>query len=289
MFAQLTVSGLALGSIYALLGLSLVLIHKATDIVNFGQGEMAMFMTFVAFVMLHRFDLPLPLVFVLAPLLGAGVSGITERVVMRPISGAPPVNAIITTIGLWIIFNHSAGWIWGYDPFKFPSLFPAAAIELWGARISPNSLGVISVSLAVMAALFVFFEYTREGTAMRAASMNRHAAQLMGVNVSRVAFHAWVLAGGIGTICGMLVAPALLLDFEMMATVLLKAFAGAIIGGFNSMPGVVLGCLLVGVAETFFGGYVSTAFKDAFAFLAIVAVLMFRPNGLFGRGGIKKV
>lgn len=289
MFAQLTVSGLALGSIYALLGLGLVLIHKATDIVNFAQGEMAMFMTFVALVLLHRFDLPLPLVFVLAPLLGAAVAGITERVVMRPISGAPPVNAIITTIGLWIIFNHTAGWIWGYDPFKFPSLFPSEAIELWGARISPNSLGVIGVSLAVMAALFVFFEYTREGTAMRAASMNRHAAQLMGVNVSRVAFLAWALAGGIGAICGMLVAPALLLDFEMMATVLLKAFAGAIIGGFNSMPGVVLGCLLVGVAETFFGGYVSSAFKDAFAFLAIVAVLMFKPNGLFGRAGIKKV
>ncbi len=124
---------------------------------------------------------------------------------------------------------------------------------------------------------------------MRAASMNRRAAQLMGVSVARVGFLAWAMAGAIGAICGMLVAPALLLDFEMMGNVLLKAFAGAIIGGFNSMPGVVLGCLLVGVAETLFGGYVSSAFKEAFAFVAIVAVLMFKPTGLFGRAGIKKV
>jgi branched-chain amino acid transport system permease protein len=288
-FAQLLVSGLALGSVYALLGLGLVLIHKATDVVNFAQGEMAMFTTFVGFVMLNRFGVPLPLVFVAGPLLGALMGGLTERLVLRPISGGPPVNAIITTIGLWIVFNHTAGWIWGYDPYRLPSLFPSDAIDIAGARVSPNSLGVIGVSLVVMAALYVFFEYTREGTAMRAASMNRRAAQLMGVNVSRVAFLAWSLAGGIGAICGLLVAPALFLDFEMMSTVLLKAFAGAVIGGFNSMPGVVLGCLLVGVAETFFGGYVSSAFKDAFAFLAIVGVLMFRPSGLFGGTRIRKV
>ncbi len=289
MFTQLLVSGLALGSVYALLGLALVLIHKATDVVNFAQGEMAMFMTFVAFMLLDRYALPLPLVFVLAPLLGAILGGVTERLVMRPIANGPPVNAIITTIGLWIVFNNLAGWIWGYDPYRFPSLFSNEAIEFAGARISPNSLGVIAVSLAVMTALYFFFEYTRSGTAMRAASMNRRAAQLMGVNVARVGLIAWAFAAGLGAICGMLVAPALFLDFEMMAAVLLKAFAGAIIGGFNSMPGAVLGCLLVGVAETFFGGYVSSAFKDAFAFLAIVAVLMFRPTGLFGRSGVQKV
>lgn len=289
MFTQLLVSGLALGSVYALLGIGLVLIHKATDVVNFAQGEMAMFTTFVALALLERAGLPLVVVFALAPLAGGLLAAATERVVMRPIATAPPVNAIITTIGLWMIFNHTAGWIWGYDPYKFPSLFPAEAIEIAGARISPNSLGVIGVALAVMAVLYVFFEYTREGTAMRAASMNRRAAQLMGIDVARVSLLAWALSGAIGTVCGMLVAPALFLDFEMMGTVLLKAFAGAIIGGFNSMPGAVLGCLLVGVAETFFGGYVSSAFKDAFAFVAIVAVLMLRPNGLFGGARIRKV
>ncbi len=289
MFAQLLVSGLALGSVYALLGIGLVLIHKATDVVNFAQGEMAMFMTFVALVLLNRLGLPLAAVFLVGPIAGALVAALTERVVMRPIASAPPVNAIITTIGLWMIFNHAAGWIWGYDPYKFPSLFPSEAIEIAGARISPNSLGVIGVSLLVMSVLYVFFEHTREGTAMRAASMHRRAAQLMGVDVGRVSLLAWALAGGVGAVCGMLVAPALFLDFEMMGTVLLKAFAGAIIGGFNSMPGAVLGCLLVGVAETFFGGYVSSAFKDAFAFVAIVAVLMLRPAGLFGSSRIRKV
>ena len=289
MFTQLLVSGLALGSVYALLGIGLVLIHKATDVVNFAQGEMAMFMTFVAYVLLNRWGLPLPLIFLVGPLAAGLLAALTERLVMRPISAGPPVNAIITTIGLWIVFNHTAGWIWGYDPYKFPSLFPTEAIEVAGARLSPNSLGVIGVSLLVMTVLYVFFEYTREGTAMRAASMNRRSAALMGINVARVSLLAWGLAGAIGAICGMLVAPALFLDFEMMSTVLLKAFAGAIIGGFNSMPGAVLGCLVVGIAETFFGGYVSSAFKDAFAFVAIVAVLMLRPNGLFGGKRITKV
>mgnify|MGYP002621700556 FL=1 len=289
MLAQLIVSGLALGSVYALLGLALVLIHKATDIVNFAQGEMAMFMTFVAFVMITQLELPLPLVFVVAPLLGAALAAVTERIVMRPISDGPPVNALIVTIGLWIVFNHTAGWIWGYDPYRFPSLFPADPVEIVGARISPNNLGIIAVALAVMAGLYVFFEYTREGTAMRAASMNRRAAQLMGVNIKRVAFLSWTLAGGVGTVCGLLVAPIIFLDFEMMVSVLLKAFAGAILGGFNSLPGAVIGCMLIGIAETFFGGYVSTAFKDTFAFLVIVLVLMFRPSGLFSRTAVKKV
>jgi branched-chain amino acid transport system permease protein len=289
MAAQLAISGLALGSIYALLGLGLVLIHKATDVVNFAQGEIAMFMTFVAFALLVRGGLPLWLVFLVAPLVGALLSGVTEHIVMRPIADGPPVNALIATIGLWIVFNNAAGWIWGFDPYRFPSLFPADTIEVLGVRISENSIGVIAVSFAIMIALYVFFEFTREGTAMRAASMNRRAAQLMGIRVSRVSFLAWAVAGAIGTVCGMLVAPTLFLDFEMMVTVLLKSFAGAILGGFNSLPGAVLGCLMLGMAETFFGGYVSTAFKDSFAFVVIVGVLMFRPTGLFSRAMVKKV
>ena len=286
---QLVVSGLALGSIYALLALSLVIINKATDVVNFAQGEMAMLGTFASLALLSAVKLPLPLLMLLAFPLGALFGVVVERLAMRPLSGGPPVNALIATIGLFLVFHHLAGWIWGYDPYRFPSLFSPEPVTLLGARISQNSLGILAVSLGVMVALFLFFERTRLGIAMRAASMNRRAARLMGVNVGRVSMTAWGLATGISLVAGMLVAPLTFLDFEMMVIVLLKAFAGAILGGFNSLPGAVVGCLVIGVLENLFGAYVSTAFKDAFAFGIIVLVLMVRPAGLFTRMAGTKV
>jgi branched-chain amino acid transport system permease protein len=289
MVSQLVASGLALGSIYALLALSLVLINKATDVVNFAQGEMAMFGTFVCFALLTKAGLPLVAVLILAAPIGALLGMVTERATMLPLQTAPQVNALIATIGLWMIFHHAAGWIWGYDPVRFPSLFSADPVEVFGARIAQNSMGIIGVSVLVVVLLYLFFEYTRLGIAMRAASMNRRAAQLMGVNVSRVSLLAWALATAISVVSGFLIAPLTFLDFEMMFAVLLKAFAGAILGGFNSLPGAVVGCLVIGVFESLFAAYVSTAFKDTFAFGIIIVVLMFRPQGLFTRQIGKKV
>ncbi len=289
MIPQLVASGLALGSIYALLALSLVLINKATDIVNFAQGEMAMFGTFICFWLLTRTGLPLPVVLILAVPIGALIGMATERLVMRPLQAAPQVNALIATIGLWMIFHHAAGWIWGYDPVRFPSLFSPDPLDLLGTRVAQNSLGIIGVSLVVVVLLYLFFEHTRTGIAMRAASMNARAAQLMGVNVGRIALTAWGLASAISVVSGLLIAPLTFLDFEMMFAVLLKAFAGAILGGFNSLPGAVVGCLVIGVVENLFAAYVSTAFKDAFAFAVIIAVLMVRPQGLFTQQLARKV
>jgi branched-chain amino acid transport system permease protein len=289
MIAQLVASGLALGSIYALLALALVLINKATDVVNFAQGEMAMVGTFICFTLLGRTGLPLPVVLALALPLGAAIGAVTERLTMPPLRAAPPVNGLIATIGLWMIFHHGAGWIWGYDPLRFPSLFPPEPVNIFGARVAQNSLGIVGVGIVVMILLYVFFDYTRGGIAMRAASMNRHAAKLMGVNVGRVSLTAWALAGAISVVSGLLVAPLTFLDFEMMVSVLLKAFAGAILGGFNSLPGAVIGCLLIGVLENLFAAYVSSAFRDTFAFGIIIAVLMIRPQGLFTRRIARKV
>jgi branched-chain amino acid transport system permease protein len=283
MLGQLIASGLALGSIYALLALSLVLISKSTDVVNFAQGEMAMFGTFICFALLTKAGMPLIAVLVLAAPIGALLGLATERIAIRPLQGAPQVNALIATIGLWMIFHHSAGWIWGYDPVRFPSLFPSDPLNVLGARVAQNSLGIIGVSVLVMILLYLFFAYTRTGIGMRAASMNRRAAQLMGVEVQKVGLLAWALATAISVVSGFLIAPLTFLDFEMMFAVLLKAFAGAILGGFNSLPGAVAGCLLVGVLESLFAAYVSTAFKDTFAFCIIIAVLMLRPQGLFTR------
>jgi branched-chain amino acid transport system permease protein len=289
MISQLVASGLALGSIYALLALSLVLINKATDVINFAQGEMAMFGTFVCFALLTKVGLPLIVVLILAAPVGALLGIVTERVTMVRLQAAPQVNALIATIGLWMIFHHAAGWIWGYDPVAFPSLFSPDPVDVLGARVAQNSLGIIAVSLLVVVLLYLLFEYTRTGIAMRAASMNRRAAQLMGVNVSFVSLVAWGLATAIGVVAGFLIAPITFLDFEMMFAVLLKAFAGAILGGFNSLPGAVVGCLVIGVFENLFAAYVSTAFKDTFAFGIIIVVLMFRPQGLFTRRIAKKV
>ena len=289
MVPQLVVSGLALGSIYALLALSLVLINKATDVVNFAQGEMAMFGTFICFSILTTTGLPTIVVLLLAVPIGALLGVVTQQVAMRPLESAPPVNALIATIGLWLIFHHAAGWIWGFDPVRFPSLLWADPVQILGARVAQNSLGIIGTSLVVVILLYLFFEHTRFGIAMRAASMNRRAAQLMGVNVGQVALVAWGLATSISVVCGFLVAPLTFLDFEMMFAVLLKAFAGAILGGFNSLPGAVVGCLVIGVAENLFAAYVSTAFKDTFAFGIIIVVLMFRPQGLFTRVVARKV
>jgi branched-chain amino acid transport system permease protein len=288
MISQLVASGLALGSIYALLALSLVLINKATDVVNFAQGEMAMFGTFVCFALLTKVKLPLIVVLILAAPVGALLGMATERVTMVRLRSAPQVNALIATIGLWMIFHHAAGWIWGYDPVSFPSLFSLDPVDVLGARVAQNSLGIIAVSLLVVVLLYLLFEYTRTGIAMRAASMNRRAAQLMGVNVGRVSLFAWGLATAISVVAGFLIAPLTFLDFEMMFAVLLKAFAGAILGGFNSLPGAVVGCLVIGVFENLFAAYVSTAFKDTFAFGIIILVLMFRPQGLFTRRIAKK-
>ena len=286
---QLIISGLALGSIYALLALALVIINKATDVVNFAQGEMAMIGTFACLAALSVVKLPLALLMLLAFPLGVAFGAVVERLAIRPLVNAPPINALIATIGLFLIFHHLAGWIWGYDPYRFPSLFSPEPVSVLGARVSQNSLGILGVSVGIMAILYLFFERTRLGTAMRAASMNRRAAQLMGVNVGHIAMAAWGLAGGISLIAGILTAPVTFLDFEMMVIVLLKAFAGAILGGFNSLPGAVVGCLVIGVLENLFSAYVSTAFKDAFAFGIIVLVLMFRPAGLFTRVAGKKV
>jgi branched-chain amino acid transport system permease protein len=286
---QLVVSGLALGSIYALIALALVIINKATDVVNFAQGEMAMLGTFACLAALSTFRLPLWLVMLAAFPLGVAFGALVERLAIRPLAGGPPINALIATIGLFLVFHHLACWIWGYDPYRFPSLFSPEPIVIGSARISANSIGILAVSLGVMALLYLFYERTRLGIAMRAASMNRRAARLMGVNVARVSLAAWGLATGVSVLAGILVAPLTFLDFEMMVIVLLKAFAGAILGGFNSLPGAVVGCLVIGVVENLFGAYVSTAFKDAFAFGIIVAVLMVRPAGLFTRRASVKV
>lgn len=289
MVISLIVAGLALGSIYALLGLSLVLVNKATDVVNFAQGEIGMIGAFTGMTVLAASGWPLPLVFVVGMLSGALLGLFLERVVIRPLGAAPHLNLLIVTVGLWFIFNSVAGLIWGYDPYRFPSLLPAEPLDILGAKVPPSSLGIVAVACVAMALLYLFFEHTRDGIAMRAASNNPRAARLMGIRVERVAAISWAVACGLSVTSSMLIAPVTFLDQQMMVPVILKAFAGAILGGFTSLPGTVVGCVLLGLAETFVGAYLSAALKDALAFTLIILVLMVKPAGLFGRSIRKKV
>ncbi|MBV5262679.1 branched-chain amino acid ABC transporter permease [Pinisolibacter aquiterrae] len=286
---SLVVSGLALGSIYALIGVSLVIISKATDVVNFGQGEMAMFGAFLTLTLLRQTDMPLWLAVLATLPIGFLLGALVQLIVVRPIENAPALNVLISTLGLFFVFNSAAGIVWGFDPHPFPSLFELAPITVGGVAVTPASLGIIAVALSVMFALYLFFEKTRWGTAMRAASMNRTAARMMGIRVEHVAVAAWGLAGGLSVISAVLIAPLTFLDQQMMVSIILKGFAGAILGGFSSLPGSVIGCLILGVAETLFGAYVSTSMKDSFAFVLIILVLLLRPSGVFVTNRAKKV
>jgi len=286
---SLVVSGLALGSIYALIGVSLVIISKATDVVNFGQGEMAMFGAFLTLTLLRQTDMPLWLAVLATLPIGFLLGALVQLIVVRPIENAPALNVLISTLGLFFVFNSAAGIVWGFDPHPFPSLFELAPVSVGGVAVTPASLGIIAVALTVMFALYLFFEKTRWGTAMRAASMNRTAARMMGIRVEHVAVAAWGLAGGLSVISAVLIAPLTFLDQQMMVSIILKGFAGAILGGFSSLPGSVVGCLILGVAETLFGAYVSTSMKDSFAFVLIILVLLLRPSGVFVANRAKKV
>ena len=280
-------SGLAAGAIYASLALALVMIYRATDLVNFAQGEMAMFSTYIAWTLVNA-GLPFWAAFVLT-LVASFLGGMTiERVIIRPVENAPVLAAVVVTIGLLLIFNALAGWIFTYTLQEFPSPFPDRT--LFGALMTTRDLGVIGVTLAMLFLLFVFFRFTATGLAMRAAAQNPESARLCGIPVGRMLAIGWGLAAAIGATAGIMVAPVLFLDPNMMGGVLLYAFAGALLGGITSPVGAVVGGLIVGVTENLVGTYlIASQLKLTVALGLIILVLVFRPNGLFGTAIVRRV
>ena len=280
-------SGIAAGAVYASLALALVMIYRATDLVNFAQGEMAMFSTYVAWMLVNA-EVPFWAAFALT-LVASFVGGmIIERVVIRPVENAPVLAAVVVTIGLLLIFNALAGWLFTYTLQEFPSPFPDRT--LFGALMTTRDLGVIGVTLAMLVALFVFFRFTATGLAMRAAAQNPESARLCGIPVGRMLAIGWGLAAAIGAVAGIMVAPVLFLDPNMMGGVLLYAFTGALLGGITSPIGAVVGGLIVGVTENLVGAYlIASQLKLTVALALIVLVLVFRPNGLFGVAIVRRV
>jgi branched-chain amino acid transport system permease protein len=280
-------SGLAAGAVYASLALALVMIYRATDLVNFAQGEMAMFSTYIAWMLVNA-EVPFWAAFALT-LVASFLGGmIIERIVIRPVESAPVLAAVVVTIGLLLIFNALAGWLFTYTLQEFPSPFPDRT--LFGALMTTRDLGVIGVTLAMLVVLFVFFRFTATGLAMRAAAQNPESARLCGIPVGRMLAIGWGLAAAIGAVAGIMVAPVLFLDPNMMGGVLLYAFTGALLGGITSPIGAVVGGLIVGVTENLVGAYlIASQLKLTVALALIVLVLVFRPNGLFGAAIVRRV
>jgi branched-chain amino acid transport system permease protein len=286
-FLQQVFSGLAAGAIYASLALALVMIYRATDLVNFAQGEMAMFSAYIAWALINA-GLPFWVAFAIT-LVASFLGGMAiERVVIRPVENAPVLAAVVVTLGLLLIFNALAGWLFTYTLQEFPSPFPDR--PLFGALTTTRDLGVIGVTLVMLVLLYAFFRFTPAGLAMRAAAQNPESARLCGIRVGRMLAIGWGLAAAIGATAGIMVAPVLFLDPNMMGGVLLYAFTSALLGGITSPVGAVVGGLIVGVTENLVGTYlIASQLKLTVALALIILVLVFRPDGLFGTTIVRRV
>lgn len=284
-FLQYSVSGLSIGSLYALVALGLVLIYRSTRILNFAHGDMATAGTFFAFTLLGL-NMKFLASFLLSLLFGGGVAMAFYFCILIPAQRreATILGQITLTLGLGLIFQGLVAHIWGTEPQSFP--FPLSDSKVWnigGIVISELGLSALGVGLLGSLFLYLLVQKTRLGLAMRATSENLPAAQTLGIPTRRVLSLSWGLAALLGVLAGIFLAPALLLDPFFMLEPFLKGFAAAILGGLNSLPGAIVGSLLLGVAESLTGGYISVAFKNTLAFLIIIAVLIIRPEGLLGK------
>jgi branched-chain amino acid transport system permease protein len=280
-------SGIATGGIYASVALALVMIYQATHHVNFAQGEMATFSTYIALTMINA-GLPYWVAFFGAIVISFIIGVAIERILMRPLANAPVLSSVGVFIGLLLIVNSLSGWFFDYTIKQFPTPFPDR--PMLGGYLSGHELGSTAVTLIVLISVYAFFRHTRLGLAMRAAAFNPSSSRLVGVRVGWMLALGWGLAAAIGSVAGCMVAPIVFLDPNMMSGILLYAFAGALLGGIDSPLGAVLGGFLVGIIENLGGAYVvGTELKLSLALVIIVAVLTVKPTGLMGRRVFSRV
>ena len=292
-FIETLFDGIATGSIYAALALALVLIYRSTGIVNFAQGEMAMFAAFLTW-QAHTWGVPLVLAILLSMAIAFAFGAGVERVLIRPFgtSAAAHLSLIIVPLGLMLVLTSGAGWTWGYLTKQVPPVFGEGVVDVGAAALSRQALGIVAAVAVMSGLLYVLFQRTRVGLDMRAAASNPESARLSGIPVGRMLMLGWGLAGAIGALVGALAAPQLFLQPNMMAAMLLYAFAAATLGGFDSPVGALVGGLLVGVLENLAGTYVDIIgndFKQAVALIIIMAVLLLKPEGLFGTRTVARV
>jgi branched-chain amino acid transport system permease protein len=290
-FLQQVVSGLASGGVYGSLALAIVLIHRATGVLNFAQGEMATLSAFICWTLLDHGWAFWP-AFGLTILLSFAGGAALQQAVIRPIQGGPLLGVVILTIGLLIAINGLDTWIWGGAARQFHGPFSTAPIHVGGVAFSKQDIGVIAMSAVTVVLVGLLFNRTKLGLGLRAAAANPDEARLAGVPVPGMLAVGWGLAAALGAVAGVLAAPSLFLEPNMMQTVLLYAFAAAVLGGMDSALGAVVGGLLLGVTLNLVGTYVHWVggeLRLAVALALILAVLLVRPSGLFGRPAVRRV
>ncbi len=295
-FWQQIVDGLATGGIYASLALAIVLIYRSTRVINFAQGELATFSTFIAWQLID-WGVPFWAAFFLTLAISFAGGVAVERVVIRPIEGAPVLTIVMVTLGMLILLNGATGWIWGSETRTFPSAFSTRPISIGGVAFSIQEFGFIGVSLGAVALLYLLFQFTKVGLGLRSAALAPEASRLLGVRVGWMLALGWGLAAMLGALSGMMTAPTAFLDPNMMQGVLLYALAAAVLGGLDSPLGAVVGGLALGVALNLIGTYSDRVIHvdlggqmRLVAGLAIIlAVLLLRPTGLFGRAAARRV
>lgn len=296
-FVQQVVAGLASGSIYALLALAIVIIYRSTGVVNFAQGEMATFTTFIAWTLVDH-GVGYWGAFALTLLIALVGGFALERIVVRPVEGKQVINAVILTIGLFILLGGLSNWIWKAEVRSFPPSrpFPTSAWDLGGVAVSKQDAGILAVMLVLLALLWALFRYTKLGLALRASALNPVASRLVGIRVGWMLGLGWGLAAAIGAVAGLFTAAAAPpLDPNMMRPVLIYAFAAAVVGGLESPVGAVVGGLLIGVVLNLVATYDTHVHLDLdrerlpIALALILIVLLIRPTGLFGRQVVRRV
>ncbi|MFN0090928.1 MAG: branched-chain amino acid ABC transporter permease [Acidimicrobiales bacterium] len=295
LFLQRVFDGLDNGVIYAAIALSLVIIFKATTLINFAQGELATLGTFMAYVFAVEQGLPVFLGIAVAMVLSAGAGALIERTLIRPFDPRNHLPIVIITLGLFQIINAVAGKIWAYDPYRFPAPFPSKQgdlVQIGQAQLKYTTIGRAATIAAVLVVLFLLLNKTKIGLAFRAVSSNLESSELVGIKVGSTLMFGWALASAIGTLGGSLVASNVLLEPNMMFRLLIFALAAAALGGLDSPVGAVIGGLIVGWIQSLVVGYVSFIGSElslATAFVVILVVLLFKPAGLFGTARVERV
>lgn len=290
-FIQLVIEGLATGSIYGALALAIVLVNRATGLINFAQGGMAVLSTFVAYALFDA-GAPLALAILGAIVFAFALGAVLERVIVRPFERGDPDTAVVVTIGLFVLLGGVAAFFFGYEPRQFPSFFGLETLNIAGVFVSLRSIGTIVVLALVVVLLQVLFRGTKLGLAMRAVADNPVSASLSGLPVSRLLMIGWGLASVLGVIAGVLVAPQLFVSPGMLDFVLVYALAAAILGGLDSPQGAVIAAWFIGVIENLAGAYIDIVGNDlkiAVPFVVMIIILIVRPQGLFGRKVVVRV
>ncbi|MCD6569846.1 MAG: branched-chain amino acid ABC transporter permease [Deltaproteobacteria bacterium] len=288
MFWQQVVSGLAMGSIYAIVAIGFILIYKATEVINFAQGDLMMVGAFIAFTCINYLQIPFLVALVITLAFMAFFGMVLERLVLRPLVGEPAFAMVMVTIGLGILIRSVAGMIWGYDTYQFQAGITDHPVRIASLALSSVHLWIIGITLILIAALYLFFSRTKMGISMEATSQNQLAAFLMGIGVKGVFSRIWAISAVVAAVGGILLTPIQFLNYNM-GFIGLRAFPAAVLGGFGSIPGAIVGGIIIGVSETLAGVYLPAGFKDIFAWIILIAVLMIRPEGIFGIQDKKRV